>query len=331
METSLKRYIVSTSAAALLAGCGGSQLPVGIPGAMPQSRIASMLDRSGARVLPDVKTGATPEYNVTGPLVYVTNYTNNDVTVHHALAKDPAPVANISATLNSPSGDCLDGHGTLYVTNQPASGPGWITEYALGRTAPSGMITDGINTPAFCAIDSVGNLWVTNIGGPNVTEYLYGSTKPHTVITTGLVYPVGVAIDHSGNLYVANRPVSGSANVLVYAPGNKTPSRTITDGVTYPVGIGTDSSSTLYVTNATSNNVEEYLSGQGHPYRTVTQALNDPADLVLNKKGWLYVANFGNSNNVVEFPLNSLTPSRRRISKGVVAPEGVAYFPPVLP
>ncbi len=329
---SFARYAVSVgAAAALFAGCGGSVPPIGAPGAMPQSRTVSLLDRSGARVLPDAKTGATPEYSVTGPLVYVTNYTNNDVTVYHALAKDPAPIANISASLNSPSGDCLDGHGTLYVTNQPASGPGWITEYALGRTAPSGMITDGINTPAFCAIDSRGNLWVTNIGGPNVTEYLYGSTKPHTVIAKGLVYPVGVAIDHSGNLYVANRPVSGSANVVVYAPGSKTPSRTITDGVTYPVGIGVDSRGFLYVTNTTANNVEEYRPGLGHPFRAITKTLDLPVALVLSAKGRLYVANFGNSNNVVEFPPNSLTPSRRKISKGVDAPEGVAYFPPVLP
>jgi hypothetical protein len=99
------------------------------------------------------------------------------------------------------------------------------------------------------------------------------------------------------------------------------------------VGIGVDSGGTLYVTNASAsaNNVEEYLPGQGQPYRAITKALEVPVALVLNTKGWLYVANFGNSNDVVEFAPGSTTPAHRHISKGLYAPEGVAYYPPLLP
>ncbi len=103
-----------------------------------------------------------------------------------------------------PGGACIDGQGTLYVANEPASGGGWVSEYPLGKTTPSTIIRDGINEPGYCAIDAKGNLWVSNVYGPNVTEYLKGSKRPHTVITKGLVYPVGVAIDRSGNLYVGN-------------------------------------------------------------------------------------------------------------------------------
>jgi serine/threonine protein kinase, bacterial len=314
----------------VVVGCGGSP-PIATPDAMPQSRaIATHAERDGSRMLP----GAAREYKVTGPLVYVTNYTEHaDVTVYAARTKNPGPIAVISNNISAPSGDCIDGHGTLYVTNQPPSGPGWVSEYSLGKTTAAKIITDGISTPAFCAIDRSGNLWVTNIGGPTVTEYLPGSKKPHTVITKGMLYPVGIAIDSSGNLYVANRPVSGSPSIKVYPPGAKAPTRTITDGVTFPVGIGVDSEGTLYATNASAsaNNVEEYLPGQGQPYRAVTKGLDVPVAVVLNTKGWLYVANFGNSNNVVEFPPGSVTPSRRHINKDVYAPEGVAYYPPLLP
>ena len=228
---------------------------------MPLSgAIATHAERGGSWMIP----GAAQEYKVAGPLVYVTNYTEpDDVTVYPARAKNPAPIAVISNSISAPSGDCIDSHGTLYVTNQPPSGPGWVSEYSLGKTNAIRTITDGINTPAFWQFDASGNLWVTNIGGQNATEYLSGSKKPHLVITKGLVYPVGIAIDNSGNLYVANRPVSGSPSIDVYAPGAKAPTRTITDGVTWPVGIGVDSQGTLYVTNATANNVEEYRSGQG--------------------------------------------------------------------
>jgi hypothetical protein len=329
-EMLARTVVVVVCAAAMLAGCGGSQPPIGAPGAMPQT--AAQQSLSAQRIAIAAQgSGGSPEYKFTGPLVYVTNYTSNNLTVYHARAKNPAPIAVISDSLGAPSGDCLDSHGTLYVANQPASNSGWISEYSLGKTTTSRIITTGINTPSFCAIDGNGNLWVTNIGGPNVTEYLYGSKKPHAVISKGLAFPVGIAIDHSGNLYVANGWGAPQQNVEVYAPGAKSPSRTITDRVTYPVGIGVASSGTLYVTNATTNNVEEYLAGQDHPHRTITTGLDVPVAVVLNSKGWLYVANFGNSNNVVEFPPGSITPSLRRISKGVYAPQGVAYFPSLLP
>jgi hypothetical protein len=332
VETRLSRFALSLCAiAVMLAGCGGSQPPISASSAVPQNpTMADLVPRYESSAV-YFAGGAAGRYAAAPPLLFVTSYTEDDVTVYHARAKAPVPIATITAGLHAPSGDCLDSKGTLYVANQPPSDLGWIAEYPSGRTKPSLRITDGINTPAFCAIDGSGNLWVTNIGGPNVTEYLHGAKKPHLHISKDIVYPVGIAIDHSGNLYVANRPVSGSANIEVYAPGSKTPSRTITDGVTYPVGIGIDSKGTLYVTNTNVNNVEEYRVGQDEPYQAITKGLDGPVALVLSSARWLYVANDGNSQNVVEFPPDSILPSHRQISQGIVAPGGVAYNPAWLP
>lgn len=325
----LSRYALSSCvAAALLAGCGGSQPPIGALGTMPQSRaIATRAARGGSWMLPAGKAG--PVYQTGRPLLYVSDYTYNRVTIYHPNAKDPAPFATIIDGLNAPTGDCLDSQGTLYVANEPASNGGWVSEYPLGKTEPSKTITEGIDTPAFCAIDSKGNLWVTNIGGPNATEYLYGSTKPHTVITRGLSYPVGVAIDHSDNLYVSDR---ANSDVVVYAPGSTTPSRTITDGVTSPVGITIDANGVLYVENITERNVEEYLPGAYHPFKTIVLGLPTPSAITVNGKAWLYVANgAGIHHRVVEFPPGSVIPSERHVSRDVHAPAGVAYYPPLLP
>jgi hypothetical protein len=201
----------------VLGGCGGSP-PIGAPGAMPQrSAIKTHDNRAGLWMPLGPPTGRSADYAASGPLLYVTNQNPvyNDVTVYHAGVKNPAPIGTISDDLNGPAGDCLDIQGTLYVTNQPNDGLGWVTEYPLGKTKPSKIITKGMNTPAYCAIDRSGNLWVTNIGGRNVTEYLYGSKKPNTVITKDMVYPTGVAIDSSGNLYVSNRLSSGG-NIVVF-------------------------------------------------------------------------------------------------------------------
>ena len=165
------RFVIGGFAvAAMLAGCGGSQPPIGAPGAVPQARaVASYVERGGSWMFPNAAHG----YRVAGPLVYVTNYTGHaDVTVYPARAKNPVPITVISNSISAPSGDCIDSHGTLYVTNQPPTGPGWVSEYSLGKTNAMKIITNGISTPAFCAIDRSGNLWVTNIGGPTVTEYL---------------------------------------------------------------------------------------------------------------------------------------------------------------
>jgi sugar lactone lactonase YvrE len=317
---------------ALLAGCSGAQAPLVTTGLPPLVEEHVRPPSAVSIIHAPRRAPQRAGYKVTGPLLYVTNYTAayNDVRVYRAKAKDPTPLATISDGIDTPSGACIDGRGTLYVTNDPASGPGWISEYSLGKTVPSKVISSGASTPAFCAIDANGNLWVTNLGLDDVAEYLKGASKPHSVITNGLVFPVGIAIDHSGNLYVANGWDASQQNVQVYSPGSKSPSRTITDGVTWPVGITVDLNGTLYVTNAAQNNVEEYLSGQDNPFQTITKAMNHPVDVTVNKKGYLYVTDMG-SSTVVEFPSGSLTPSTRQVSEGLYDPEGAAYYPAFSP
>jgi sugar lactone lactonase YvrE len=333
-SSNFNRVLDLCAAAALLAGCGGPQPPIGAPGAMPQNRaIVTQVDRSGSWILLGVRNkDPRTTYKISGPLLYATNQLNSTnwdgVTVYRADAKDPAPLAKISDHLNSPFGECIDGQGTLYVTNAPASA-GWVSEYPLGKTTPSGIITDGIGSPGWCAIDAKGNLWVGNAGA-NVTEYLKGSKKPHAVITKGLASPAGIAIDRSGNLYVANHLTEYSGNVVVYAPGKKSPSRTITNGVTFPEGLVVDSKGTLYVVNIFQNNVEEYRSGQDDPFQTITEAMDHPTDVTVDKKGVLYVSNIGNST-VVEFAPGSLKRLKRQISNGLYEPYGIAYYPALLP
>jgi sugar lactone lactonase YvrE len=319
-------------AAELLAGCGGSQPPIGAPGAMARS-----FTESGSQVVTLATLKSEPEsetYKVTPPLLYVTNVseTDNDVNVYDPDARDAVPVAVISDKINTPNGDCIDSKGTLYVTNEPSDGPGWISEYPLGKTVASKVITDGVSTPAFCAIDAEGNLWVTNLGLNDVVEYLYGSSKPHLVITKGLYYPLGIAIDHTANLYVVTGFGSSSRNVEVYAHGGKSPSRTISNGITWPDGIALDSNGTLYVPNIVTENVEEYRYGQSRPFQTITDDMHQPANVTVSKKGVLYVANLqSQTSNVVEFRLGSLQPMKRQISNGLFNPQGLAYYPPLLP
>ena len=311
--------------AALLTACSRPQSLVGLPTtpeAAPRDR-----ERVG--------------YKVSGSLIFVVNSFPASVTVYNASSHSSKPVATITQNLDNAARPCVDGSGVLYVPNDPPTGGGWISEYALGHTELLREVTKGISSPAACAIDSSGNLWVTNISGPNVTEYLKGSTKPSTLITKGLTYPTAIAIDQADNLYVANPEPFSAPNVQVYISGQSTPSRTITDGITFPVGIAINKHSSLYVENLfNSCNIQEYRNGQSRPYRTITDELFGPLGIVVGRNSWLYVsdqpgaqgcASSSNPTEILEFPPHSRKPSSRMITGNWNNPEGLAYYPPLLP
>jgi hypothetical protein len=128
-------------------------------------------------------------------------------------------------------------------------------------------------------------------------------------------------------LYVSDR---ANSDVVIYSPRSERPSRTITDGVTSPVEIAIDSNGILYVTNVTQNNVEEYRPGEDYPFQTITSGVRVPAAVTVNTKGRVYVANLEEST-IVAFPPGLLMPSKRQVTKDVHGPDGVAYYPPVLP
>jgi hypothetical protein len=339
-----RNVLTSCVAAAMLAGCSGPQPSTSAPGSfdkVTQSRSVGLLYASALR-LPQ-RASAKPQYKAASPLMFVVNFITNsgvgNVVVYDPATNDPNPIAVITSGINQPNGDCVDASGTLYVGNDPGSGPGWVSEYTTGKTKPFKTITDGLDGPALCTIDGQGNLWVTNNGGAaNVTEYLKGSTKPHMTITKGLTYPIGIAIDPDGNLYVGNHVLYGTTNVQVYPPGSKSPTRTITDGVVWPTGVTVDAKDTLYVANDNPPcNVEEYRAGQNHPYRAITDEIDGPTGLSVGKNGWLYVSNEGTQGcsgpwpALLEFRPGSVKPSGKMISKDLQTPVGNAHFPPLLP
>jgi hypothetical protein len=208
--------------------------------------------------------------------------------------------------LAGPYGIALDSSRNIYVANFEggADGSGSITVYppgSSGNASPiatiSGQFSDactsagapwpcctgyqagscidntGLSFPQGIAVDSSGNIYVTNLGpgvhaGPySVTVYATGSNgnaaqksaitaqsnifctadlSPWPCCTgnqtgscidkTGLAQPEGIALDSGGNIYVANE----HGDVTVYLPGsngNVLPAATITGSMDFPVGI----------------------------------------------------------------------------------------------
>ena len=155
-----------------------------------------------------------------------------------------APIATIAGDktgLVDPVGLALDSAGALYVLNDTGGDDsrGSITVYppdANGNVAPKATIADGahdkqtqFNTPRGLALDSAGNIYVTNASGiDSITIYAagkFGNVAPINIISgahTGLNSPRGIGVDSDGKIYVSN---DGSDNkgvdtVTVYAPGS---------------------------------------------------------------------------------------------------------------
>jgi hypothetical protein len=184
----LSRYLLSISAAAaLLAGCGGSQPqpPIGAPGAIPQtSALATRVDRGRSWMEP----------NLAGrDLLYVGDFYTGDVFVYdYPTLKEVGTLTGF----DSPEGMCVDKRGDVYVTNE---GDDKVEVFKHGGSHPFKTYqTNGVLIG--CSVDRSGDLAVTTgylcvfkAGSPNETCY----SPPEKCYDLR-----GPAYDNLGNIFV---------------------------------------------------------------------------------------------------------------------------------
>lgn len=165
---------------------------------------------------------------------------SNAVNVYSPRSKTPS--RTISNGISSPSALAFDAAGNLYVANYLGGQNcgnhygGSVTVYAPGGSAPVYTISasQGICNPFRLAIDSGGNLYVSN-GAPgsvqsSVTVYAPGGSTLLRTITQGVDGPWAIAVDPAGFLYVANQSSGYAGTVTIYAPGSTSLVQTISNG-----------------------------------------------------------------------------------------------------
>jgi hypothetical protein len=150
-------------AAAMLAGCGGSQVaPTGGP------MISSHATRGKSWMLPEAKSQ---------DLLYVARSSPGEVSVYTYPKGKPVGTISIAA----PNGICSDGKGNVFVVGVESQ---QIYEYAHGGSQPIATLDDSGNNPLGCAVDpSSGDLAVTGGDGlANAAIYQNAQGSP-TVYT----------------------------------------------------------------------------------------------------------------------------------------------------
>jgi hypothetical protein len=171
-------------AAAMLAGCGGSQPLIGNPGAMPQGRaIAQKATHAKFWMLPEARHE---------DLLYVSDWGCCVRVFSYPKGKPVGVLLDVSPRLQ---GECSDKAGNVWVTS---FGVSEILEFAHGGTSPIAVLTEDRNTdPWGCSVDPItGNLAVTNTNS-TIAIFPQAQGTP-TIYSDDFDY---CAYDADGNLF----------------------------------------------------------------------------------------------------------------------------------
>jgi hypothetical protein len=187
MSTStLIRYSLSISAAVLLANCGGSQPPIGAPGAMLQrASIANARQASSSG----------------NDLLYVLLSDGKvDILTYPGLAY-------VNQSDSVARGMCSNSAGDVFLTWYEITGggdTGYIAELAPGGTKTIRTWSYGHHVPGRCSADpTTGNLAVTDEGSDgNVAIFHAAKGRPTYYTASGFKAYAALAYDDRGNLFI---------------------------------------------------------------------------------------------------------------------------------
>jgi hypothetical protein len=196
---SLRQHVIGIGFATLLAGCGGSHLPVGMAGVQPNS-VSDSIAMTGPRSVvrskqPDHgRSWMLPEAKRAKKLLYVSDWGTEDVFVYDY--KTGALVGTLT-NLESPYGQCVDKKGDVWIVSRSG---GYVVKYAHGGSEPLKKVTTD-QQPIGCSVDpTTGNLAVAS--SSSIDVFAHDRSAPH-VYQSEFCYPFWApGYDKAGNLYV---------------------------------------------------------------------------------------------------------------------------------
>ena len=152
----------------------------------------------------------------------------------------------------------------------------------------------GLNTPYGVALDSQGNLYVTDSSNNRIKKMTPGGVEsifPTTGLSPGFSNPTGIFCDtNTDHLYVADT----NNNRVVIWSGSSWGGSGVT-GLSSPTGVWYDAnSSTLYVTDNGHGTVQQYVSGTQSEFHHLASMVS-PSAVMKDGSGIVYVSDPGHS------------------------------------
>lgn len=249
MSRGLRGALSTSVTIALLAGCGRSQPPIDVPGAMAQSHaVAQRAAHGKSWMLAEANYqsqigGHIPALVESSPRVRQLSAAAKRNDLLYASTQFSSGSSEL-LTLSYPKGKvldiikgfpgylgglCSDDNGNVFVTDWYGTNQGYIYEYAHGGTSPIATLDDP-GEPNGCSVDPrTGNLAVTNLVSAdphgNVAIYTHASGAP-TTYDPQVLGPFYCSYDGAGNLFVD--AYQGPGNVIAELPFGSASFSTIT-------------------------------------------------------------------------------------------------------
>jgi sugar lactone lactonase YvrE len=181
------------------------------------------------------------------------------------------------------------GFAVLWAATPPAMAQ--ITFLGAQRT----VAATGLSTPNGAAVDSSGNLYVSDTGVNHVVKI--DPTGNQTLVSTfplTLSAPVGLAVDSAGNLYVSD---NGNGRVVKVPAGGG--AATVIATVPTPNGLAVDATGNVFVADSMDGSIVKITSGG--VTSNFEMGLADPLGVAVDVAGNVYLAD-GTLASIVKFP-----------------------------
>ena len=289
-----------------------------------------------------------------------------DQGVHTPNAGAASPITYIASELSAPGMMALDSSGDLFIADYSsntvavlAKTSGTIFGVPVTANKLTTIVSSGLSGPEGIALDTAGDLFITNNTAgtvsvmPAASGTIFGvsvtANTLTTLISSGLSAPIGLVLDSAGDLFIANNTAS-TVSVMPAASGTifgvsvtANTLTTIVSGLSAPSGLVFDSAGDLFISNVGGNSVSVMPIASGTIFgvsvtantlaSVVSSGLSGPEGLAFNISGDLFIAN--NSTNKV----SAIAPSGGSIfgvavaantlasivTTGLSAPEGLAF------
>jgi hypothetical protein len=276
-----------------------------------------------------------------------------------------------SPYINNPVALTEDSAGNLYVLNGDntiAKVTGSTAVRYAGQSGVSGAQNGPaaqatFNSPNAIAIDSLGNVYVSDSGNNVIREITPAGTVSTLAGQVGVIgnsngtgtqatfdYPTALAVDQNNNLYVAD---NGNSEIRIIAPGGVVSTLNIQPGAscsTYPYytpggsclfnyvgGLAVDTAGNIYVAETGADTIQvintsgvidtfvgtPYVAGAGDG-SGASVGFNNPAALTLDASGNLYLVDGNNASIREVTPAGAVSTPLHEAGKGYGYVMGVA-------